>query len=513
MLYSVFQTIVEQNSSRLAIADEYRSINYQQLWNASITIAERLLSKGVKRGDRICFLSENSIEAVALYWAIFQCEAIAVFLNEQTPAEGIEKIVDDADPSVIVSTAKLKASKITDSIVARESILVLDMNELCSLESDQQRNSIIQASNNLLLTRKTDPNAIATIVYTSGSTGKPKGVCLTHTNLISVAKMAGDGYNTVNTDSYLMVVPLHYIHGLMILVTMHLRGAGIHLMNNFMFPKLVTKRLQDTRVTGFSGVPFHITALMERGGFLEADLPDLRWIGVTGGTCAKERLAQIRQSQPEIEIHISYGQTECSPRITALHPNKIETKAESVGNVAEGLHVEFLDEDGNPVSVGESGELVVAGPTVMHGYWNDPINTAKVIDDKNRLRTGDLAYMDEEGDVFIRGRIQAMIKSAGERIFPEELEAILNLSPYVKDAAVVGVPDELYGQRVEAHLILSDQNPDSLDSVKKHCLEQVSFARSPKHYHCWSEFPLKANGKTDKHKLISAPSNAPGRVC
>ncbi|MEE9335389.1 MAG: class I adenylate-forming enzyme family protein [Granulosicoccaceae bacterium] len=512
MLYQILKSVAGQHPGNLALADDKRSADYQHLWNASVLIAERLHAEGVRQGDRVCLLSENCIDSVALYWAILQCEGIAVYLNEQTPAEGIEQIVDDAEPSVIVATEKLAKSKLSDSVKSRSSIKHLDLRTLCSIEPDQISGAAVNVSKALSDARNADPDAIATIVYTSGSTGKPKGVCLTHTNLISVAKMAGDAYNTVPTDSYLMVVPLHYIHGLMILVTMHLRGAGIHFMNSFMFPKLVTKKLIDTGVSGFSGVPFHITALIERGGFLDAALPNLRWVGVTGGTCATERLAQIRKRLPDIEIHISYGQTEASPRITALHPDKIDTKADSVGNVAEGLHVEFLDEAGNPVPQGEAGELVVAGPTIMHGYWNDPENTARAVDEQRRLHTGDIAYIDEEGDVFIRGRIQAMIKSAGERIFPEELEAVLSLSPDVVDVAVVGIPDPLYGQRVEAHVILSDENPDTLESVRKHCLDHVAFARSPKHYHRWSVFPLKANGKTDKQQLISAADNAPGRV-
>ncbi len=511
MLYQVLQSVATQHPGNLALGDDKRSADFQHLWNASVHIAQRLHDQGVRTGDRVCLLSENSIDAVALYWAILQCEGIAVYLNEQTPPEGIDQIIDDAKPSLIVATEKLTNSKLSDNVKSRSEIKILDLLTLCSLEPNELSGTAT-VSQALSDARKGDPDAIATIVYTSGSTGKPKGVCLTHTNLISVAKMAGDAYNTVPTDSYLMVVPLHYIHGLMILVTMHLRGAGIHFMNSFMFPKLVTKKLIDTGVTGFSGVPFHITALIERGGFLEADLPNLRWIGVTGGTCATERLAQIRAGQPNIEVHISYGQTEASPRITALHPDKIDTKADSVGNVAEGLLVEFLDDAGNPVPQGEAGELVVAGPTIMHGYWNDPENTARAVDEQGRLHTGDLAYIDEEGDVFIRGRIQAMIKSAGERIFPEELEAVLNLSPNVVDAAVVGIPDPLYGQRVEAHLILSDENPETLENVRKHCLDHVAFARAPKQYHCWSVFPLKANGKTDKQQLISAADDAPGRV-
>lgn len=494
MLYDALLDVVERFPQHIALVEGDSSITYELLWQRIKRVSGQLSMLGVREGDRVCLLSENSIDAVTVYWAVLNCNAIGVYLNEQTPADGLLKIIDDAAPSLLIVTEKLMARKGAEIV---KGLKIIPMQELISSALGCNITAVADRQK-----KGTDIGSIATIVYTSGSTGKPKGVGLTHGNLLSVAKMAADGYRTVASDSYMMVVPLHYIHGLMILMTMHLTGASIHFMNSFVFPKMIIRKLKETGVTGFSGVPYHFNALIERGGFLEADLPDLRWIGVTGGTCAKDRLQQISEAHPDLEIHISYGQTECSPRITALNPRKIPHKADSVGQVAAGLLLEFLDDEGNCVPPGELGELVVSGPNVMHGYWNDPSATARVIDAQGRLHTGDLGYMDSEGDVFIKGRLQAMIKSAGERIFPEELEAILSSCPVVLDVAVVGVADELYGQRVEAHVILNPDSDASLESARKYCLEHTAFSRSPKHYHRWQSFPLKANGKTDKQQLI-----------
>jgi acyl-CoA synthetase (AMP-forming)/AMP-acid ligase II len=495
MLYDALQAIAEQHPDAVAFKQEQCVLTYAQLWQRSRRIAAQLQAAQVKQGERVCLLSENSVDAVVVFWAVLHCNAIAVYLNEQTPADGLLQIIDDAEPVLIVATARLAGSKLADCTTLETR--VTDMASLCETASSAHAELPAHDSGSC-----NDPALIATIVYTSGSTGKPKGVCLTHTNLLSVAKMAADGYATTASDLYLMVVPLHYIHGLMILMAMNLRGACIQFMNSFLFPKLVTEKLQSSGATGFSGVPFHFTALIERGGFLSAELPHLRWIGVTGGRCSHERLMQLRQAHPDLQIHISYGLTECSPRITALHPDKIDNKSDSVGEVADGLTVEFLDEHGHPVASNDVGELVVSGPNVMHGYWNDADSTRRVIDEKGRLHTGDLAYMDDEGDIFIKGRVQAMIKSAGERIFPEELEKILSASGLVEDVAVVGMPDKLYGQRVEAHVILLADSDESLEALKAYCLEHIAFSRSPKHYHRWREFPSKANGKIDKQALI-----------
>lgn len=308
-----------------------------------------------------------------------------------------------------------------------------------------------------------------------------------------------------------MVVPLHYVHGQMMLISLCMRGAKLEFMTSFVFPSAVTKKLKTQEITCLSGVPYHFSALLSRGEFLTTDLPSLRWIGVTGGALSPDKLLKISDSKPDLDIHIGYGQTECSPRITRLDPAKIRSKPSSIGSVEPGLQIHVLNSQGLPVAEGATGELVVSGPSVMHGYWNDSKGTAKVIDSQGRLHTGDLAYRDSDGDIFIRGRVQAMIKSAGERIFPEELEAILQLHPAVSDVAVVGEPDELYGQLVIAHVALVEADlesiADTLKLVESHCLDHVPFARAPRRYQHWVALPRKDNGKIDKQRLI-APAEA-----
>jgi len=509
MLYDSLHSIAERYADRTALRHNGAELSYEQLWLQSSRQAAVLASLGIEPGSRVGILAANSIEAVIAQWAIYKCEAISVYINEQLKPENLLHIIEDADLALILYRSADGKIKLPDRIVCP----VLDIGELARLgeQTAEQWDEKRGEAQSLETSRECltgNPERIASIVYTSGSTGVAKGVCLSHGNLVSVARMAAVGYRTVPEDSYLMVVPLHYIHGLMILLAMHLSGASIEFCGSFVFPAMVTRKLEKSGVSGFSGVPYHFSALIDRGGFLAADLPKLRWIGVTGGTITPDRLKQIRQAKPDLEIHISYGQTECSPRITLLDPARIDNKPESVGSVAEGLTVEFLDEGGQSVAPGEIGELVVSGPNVMKGYWNDQENTRRVIDERGRLLTGDLAYMDDEGDIFIKGRKQAMIKSAGERIFPEELEALLNKHPDVEEVAVVGIPDSLYGQRVEAHLVLCELDnaqhsaADPLKGIQDFCLAHVPYARAPRQYHLWRSFPLKANGKIDKQRLI-----------
>lgn len=490
MLYHALNNIVKRFPDRPAVVSGNSAVNYQELWERSESLASELKRRRIKPGDRVVILAQNSIESVVAWWAVIKCQAICLNLNEKLTPSGIEYIISDASPSLYLcgSEELLKQlPKGPDHICLDE----FSWQTPCNAPKDEEALCSPEST-------------LACIVYTSGSTGHPKGVCLTHTNLISVGNIAADGFRLTESDRYLMVVPLHYIHGLMMLMSLQLRGACLQFMNSFVFPAAVTQTLHKSKITGFSGVPYHFTALMERGRFLTSELPDLRWVCVTGGTFTPNRIQQLLDAKPGTEIHIAYGQTECSPRITMLDPSRIHRKPTSVGSVAPGLVIDFLDENGEPVKPGETGELVVSGPNVMFGYWNDPENTSRVIDEQGRLHTGDLAYIDDEGDVFIRGRVQAMIKSAGERIFPEELEAILSKHGNVESVAVVGVADELYGQIVEAHVVLkeSERSDTALKDVEAFCLEHVPFARAPRRYRLCSEFPLKANGKIDKQQLI-----------
>jgi acyl-CoA synthetase (AMP-forming)/AMP-acid ligase II len=249
-----------------------------------------------------------------------------------------------------------------------------------------------------------------------------------------------------------------------------------------------------------------LNALMDRGGLLQAPLPHLRWLAVTGGKFSRERLHRLRRHQPHVDIFITYGQTECSPRITVLDPVKIDRKPDSVGASPPGIRVRVVDEAGAPLPAGEAGEVVVKGANVMAGYWRNPEDTARVIDKEGWLHTGDLGWFDAEGDLYLVGRKQAMIKSAGERVFPEEIERVIAGHPAVADVAVIGVPDAFYGQRIEADIQVAEDRciPDTalLEEIRGYCLARIPLARAPRHFRLWRTLPRKANGKIDRQALI-----------
>lgn len=512
LLPDAFAATAARFPDRLAAGFDHATLTFAELARRADALAGTLRDLGIRRGDRVAVVADHCPEAVVAFWATLQAGGIAVCLNEQLAPEALAEIAQDCEPSLLLASRR-HAEKLSQlpAGALHGRVVVFD---------DQGASAFLwRRDGGSYRAVGVSDRDIAAIVYTSGSTGRPKGVCLSHRNLQAVATAVIQHMRITPADSYLMVVPLHYVHGLMQLLVHHLCGAPIHFAGGFRFPNLVVRQLAETRVTGFSGVPYHFAVLIDRGGFLEADLPHLRWVTVTGGKLPPERIAQIRRAKPTLEFYIAYGQTECAPRATALDPSKVDRKPNSVGSPIPGVRVLVLDEAGRELPQGEIGEIVVCGDGVMVGYWRQPEATERVIDGQGRLHTGDLGSFDEEGDLHLVGRLDGLIKSAGERIAAEEIEAVLLECDGVIDAAVCGVPDAVYGQRIEAHVRLQGHLAGTAETeaeiarLRDYCLRRLPLTRAPRAYHLWRDLPRKANGKVDRQRLLATtrPSEDPAR--
>jgi amino acid adenylation domain-containing protein len=507
LLHERLHDVAGRFADKIALSFAEGTLTFAELDRRSRALAGTLGELGVGRGDRVALLGDSCAALVVAVWATLNAGGTAVYLNEQLAPEALGEVLDDCEPAVVFASRRYADAKLSRMRPGTKlgRVLVLEDEAGLFVAAPGSGGRVVPT------TSETD---VATIVYTSGSTGRPKGVCLSHRNWSTTVRAVSTHMPITADDSYLMVVPLHYVHGLMQLFVHTLSGATIHFAKDFLFPNVVLDQLVRTRVTGFSGVPYHFAALIDRSTFLQTSLPHLKWITVTGGKMPPERVKQIREAQPELAIHIAYGQTECAPRATALDPRRIDRKPESVGSPIPGVTVLILDDEGREVPRGEVGEVVVAGDNVMAGYWRQPEATARVIDADGRLHTGDLGRFDQEGDLFLAGRRDAMIKSAGERVFAEEIETVLLQCEGVVDAVVVGVPDELAGQRIEAHVRVGPPLPAGdeatqhlADRIRQQCLSKLPFARAPKAYHIWAEFPRKPNGKVDRQRMLQGPGS------
>jgi acyl-CoA synthetase (AMP-forming)/AMP-acid ligase II len=441
------------------------------------------------------------LEAPIAMWGTWRAGGIAVPLSGRLRPDARADILADATPFASVVCGRFGKQQGADesSALPPDRVLHLDASEALGADADAN------------LPGHPDAGDIASIVYTSGSTGRPKGVCLSHRNLLSVAASIEEHVPQGPEDSYLMVVPLHYVHGLMQLVVRGYVGATLHFAGDFLFPRAIVERMAGEAIREVSGTPWHASMLVEKGGLLERELPAFKRIAVVGGKMPHDLSARILAARPDVEILIAYGQTECAPRATALLPSRVLAKPDSVGAPIPRVAVHILDPDGATLPRGASGEVVIEGDNVMVGYWGQPEATASVIDAHGRLHTGDLGFFDEDGDLHLVGRVDDMIKSAGERVFPAEIERVLLTVPQVKEAVVVGVADDVAGQRIEAHVVTEDGPPEGAarvelqERLRKQCVDALPLPRVPTAFHLWTELPRLPNGKLDKLTLRDGP--------
>jgi len=302
-------------------------------------------------------------------------------------------------------------------------------------------------------------------------------------------------------DSILVVVPLYYIHGRMQLLLHAMLGGTVVFSAGFTFPAKVHAELVDSGVTGFSGVPYHFTQLLRRSKLAAKPPPALRYVLITGGALSAGGLDQLRAALPGVGIHLAYGQTEAAPRITWIGPEELPVKKGSVGRALPNVKLEILGPDEQPVGPGQVGEVAAGGPNIMKGYVSGDERELGKIDDQGRLRTGDLGKLDDDGHLYLVGRSSEMIKSAGERIFPQEIEEVLHKFPGVAEVAVIGLPDEVLGERVIAYLTAQEGHTLPRLELKAHCLAAMPFVRVPKEFRVVDSLPQTASGKVSRGEL------------
>jgi acyl-CoA synthetase (AMP-forming)/AMP-acid ligase II len=479
------------------------TITFAALDRAARQVAARLGRLGVGPGKRVAILYDNSLPALIYFWGVLRAgaqpvdvpglagtAAIAGMLAESRPAAlaaaprqlaklGAEGLA--AAPPILLSTADAGAEAGGRAVVALEEILAVE--------------APVEAPPAVA------PGDVALIIYTSGTTGRPKGVMLSHDNLRSNVLAFNSRIGLVAEDSLLVIVPLHFIHGRIQLLTHTLLGATLYFSGGFQFPKNVLGEIERHQVTGVSGVPFHFVTLLSHTKLKATPLPHLKNITITGGAPSPAALRELQDAVPHVRIHLNYGQTESSPRLTYLEPEEVFRRVGSCGRALPGVTIELLGEDDQPVPPGQVGQVVATSPGIMKGYVSGDERTSGRIDGRGRLRTGDLGRFDADGYLYLSGRSSEMIKSAGERIFPREIEEVIDAFDGVAESAVLGLPDPVLGEKLVACVTVKEGATIVLGDLRAHCLKSLPFVRTPREVRFVKSLPKTASGKIVRASL------------
>jgi acyl-CoA synthetase (AMP-forming)/AMP-acid ligase II len=342
--------------------------------------------------------------------------------------------------------------------------------------------------------------AHAAIIYTSGSTGKPRGAVLRHENIVANTRSIVSYLDLRADDRVLAVLPFHYVYGKSLLNTHVAVGGAVVVENRFLFPQVALDTLEREQATGFAGVPSSFAILLNRTNLAQRSLPALRYVTQAGGPMAPELTRRLIAALPGKRIFVMYGATEASARLTYVPPDDLPRKIGSVGRAIPGVTLDVLREDGRRAASGEVGEVVARGPNIMEGYWNDPEETARVLD-ADGYHTGDLGWFDEDGFLWLAGRAREQIKSGAHRIHPKEIEDAILEHPAVHEAAVIGVADETLGEAIHAFVVLRAGVAAEADDLLAHCRAHLPAYKVPKRVLFRDELPKGPTGKVLKRAL------------
>ena len=425
------------------------------------------LAASLSHGDVVSTLTGNSVEHIALFFACAKAGAILHPISWRLAPAEIAYQVDDAGSAFLLATDEHRE-------LAAAALALASTRPATELGTS---NSLLQAP--------ADDDGLL-LIYTSGTTGKPKGALLTHANCFWTNLSFDLATGIAGDDIALAFLPQFHVGGWNVQPLLSWwKGARVVLEPGF-DPKRALELIAEKRITTLMGVPANYLFMAQEPSFASADLSSLRR-AVVGGAAMPVPLIELWRERG-VEIVQGYGLTEASPNVLCLPPEQAMRKIGSAGKPYP-----FVDVDVSP-----EGELLVRGPNVFPGYWRNPEATAATLVD-GWLHTGDIVERDDEGYFWIKGRLKEMFISGGENVYPAEIESVLHEHPAVHDAAVVGVPDETWGEVGVAFVVADGADADELVAF---CRERLARFKVPKRVVFVAELPRNSMGKIQKTELV-----------
>ena len=471
---------------------------YAQMAERAASLAGGLAERGVGRGDVVGLLSYNCPEFLETIFAANYLGAIAMPINWRLAAPEVRYILEHSEAKAFVCDESLlelanDSTKGMDALV-RACVATQtpeDWATLAELHSPTPAERVAVADED-----------VHRLMYTSGTTGRPKGVMLTHANLAwkNFAHIVEFGYTSA--DLGLACGPLYHVGALDLTTTSLIAAGATTIIHPVFDAAAVVDELERSRCSTVWLAPAMVNAIMALPDIEQRDLSSVRLIINGGEKMPIPLIERIQRTFPSAWFADAYGLTETVSGDTFLDRDSIVTKLGSVGRPCLHLELDIWDEDGNSVATGERGEIVMRGPKVFKGYWRDPDATAKAFAG-GWFHTGDIGVRDEDGYLFIVDRLKDMILSGGENIAGSEVERVLYEHPAVLEVAVVGRPDEKWGEVPVAFVALRGGATATADELMEHCRGQLAKFKVPKDVTFIDALPRNPSGKVLKRELRS----------
>ncbi|MET3661668.1 class I adenylate-forming enzyme family protein [Aquamicrobium ahrensii] len=492
---------------KIAVTAGDTRLSYAELDAQSDRLAAALAKEGVRQGDRIAVLMENVAEATIAIFAALKAGAVFCPINPQLKTGGAAHIFQDARPAAILTQAKFigLCSEASAGLAAKP--FIVSTHAPAALPEGALSFGELVENGDGAPPETGDDSELAMIIYTSGSTGRPKGVMMSHSAMDAASRSIALYLDHRASDVVLCPLPLAFTYGLYQLLVCVRTGAHLVLERNFAFPHTVLEKARAEDVTGMPLVPTIAAMLLAMKELEPGALPALRYLTNAAAPLPPAHVEGLRKLFPGVLLYCMYGLTECA-RAAYLEPDQLDRRNGSVGTAIPGTEIAVVDEQDRPVAPETVGELVVRGPHLMLGYWENPEATQRALrpdpaTGRLQLHTGDLFRTDAEGFLYFVGRKDDMLKVRGEKVAPREVEAALCAIPGVVEAVVFGRPDPVQGTILHAAVVASGSSLTERDLLR-HCARSLPDFMVPKAIEFHSELPKTASGKIARRLLVES---------
>jgi long-chain acyl-CoA synthetase len=503
-LIEILDSSANTSPNKIAMYFVDKKITYRQLSSFSDRFAQGLRNLGIKRKDKVAIFLSNSPEFVIANFGIMKAGLTVVPINNMFKQEETEFILSDAGVSCVVTSLTYLdiIRPIKEKLNSLKNIILVD-----GITSDTLNfYEIIERTTSKVKSEKIDKQSIASILYTSGTTGRPKGAMLTHGNFLSNCYACIQAINARKADNFICLLPMFHSFAWTVCVLIPLYVAASIVIIDSLWPfRKVIRNVIKKKVSVFVGIPsiYHILAHMHIPPVFTSrvlKMIDPLRICISGAAALFPEVLKEFEDKFWVPLLEGYGLTEASP-VVSLNPIRGIRKPGSVGLPIEGVEVKVVDEDGRQLKSGQIGELLVKGPNVMKGYFNNNQATDQTIK-QSWLYTGDLCKIDRDGYIFIVDRKKDMINVRGLNVYPAEIERILLRHPKIKEAAVVGVADRFKGEVPKAFVVLKQNQELSQAEIVNYLRKNLAKFKIPKFVEFREILPKTTTGKIAKRQLV-----------
>ncbi len=470
-------------------------------------VAAGLIERGIGQGDRVGIWAPNCPEWVLAQFATARIGAILVTINPAYRTHELAYVLGQSGCRLLISAVSFRTSdyqamveEVRPELPSLEEVVFFSEPSWDSLFSSGSHAADSVAARAATLSFDDPIN----IQYTSGTTGFPKGATLSHHNILNNGYFVGELCGYTEEDRICIPVPFYHCFGMVLgNLSALTHGSCMVIPAPGFDPGATLDAVQAERCTSLYGVPTMWIAELGLANFADYDLGSLRTGIMAGSPCPVEVMKRVVSDMDCSEVTICYGMTETSPVSTQTRiDDDLDRRVSTVGTVHPHVEVKVVDpETGLVVPRDQPGEFCTRGYSIMLGYWDDEERTREAIDQAGWMHTGDLATMDEAGYLNIVGRIKDMVIRGGENIYPREIEEFLYGHPAVKDVAVIGVPDDRYGEELCAWVCLAEGERVSEEELKQHCAGSLAHFKVPRYVVFVEEFPMTVTGKIQKYKM------------